>query len=109
MDVNLPFRDLLRFLKKNKHFPKTKVGGDLRKWLNDQRRHKRKNEKGLLTPLTNERIKLLDDVGFDWDGNEAVRKSVDDEKKSSTLVSQACTNMPDIAKAPDVEDDNSLV
>ena len=62
-----------------------------------------------MTPLTNERIKLLDDVGFDWDGNEAVRKSVDDEKKSSTLVSQACTNMPDIAKAPDVEDDNSLV
>ena len=59
-----------------------------------------------MTPLTDERIKLLDDVGFDWDGNQTIRKSVDDEKKSSTSVSQACANVPDVAKAPDVEDDN---
>ena len=59
-----------------------------------------------MTPLTDERIKLLDDVGFDWDGNQAVRKSVDDEKKSSTSVSQACANVPDVVKAPGAEDDN---
>ncbi len=99
MDVTLPFRVLLRYLKKNKHFPTKKGDRKLQNWLNYQRQHKRKNENGLATPLTNERIKLLDDVGFDWGGNQAVGKSVDDEKKSSTFA-------PDVAKAPDVEDEN---
>jgi len=77
----------VRFLKKNKHFPTAKGNGELRNWLNDQRRHKRRNEKGMMTPLTEERIKLLDDVGFDWSGNPPPGQIV--ELSKSTIAAAA--------------------
>lgn len=62
------------------------------------------------TPLTDERIKLLDDVGFDWEGNQAVEKTADEKEASAPAVSQRKSlsrtcNKPDADKTHDGKDD----
>lgn len=62
------------------------------------------------TPLTDERIRLLDDVGFDWEGSQTVGKSVDEQVTSATAVSQRKSlsrtcNKPDADKAPEGKED----
>lgn len=104
----LPFRDLIRFLKKNKHFPTAKGHGELRNWLNDQRRHKRRNGKGLMTPLTDERIKLLNDVDFNWESNPPDGEAVDETKINAAWSSRLSLSHQSSDDVPEVDNSTSL-
>lgn len=66
------YETLKKFKKKNGHCYVSRVGADeyLAGWIHVQRKHKRNVEKGKDTPLTPERIRLLDDVGLDWNPSQ---------------------------------------
>ena len=63
-------RQLKEFKKKNGHCYVTRQSGSeeecLASWIHVQRKHKKNHDLGKKTPLTAERIKLLDDIGLDW-------------------------------------------
>eukprot|EP00581_Thalassiosira_minuscula_P007726 CAMPEP_0183710168 /NCGR_PEP_ID=MMETSP0737-20130205/5983_1 /TAXON_ID=385413 /ORGANISM="Thalassiosira miniscula, Strain CCMP1093" /LENGTH=955 /DNA_ID=CAMNT_0025938391 /DNA_START=167 /DNA_END=3034 /DNA_ORIENTATION=+ len=63
------YKSLQKFHKKHNHCYVARGSIDdevLANWIHVQRKHKRNHDKGKKTPLTEERIKLLDDIGLDW-------------------------------------------
>jgi Helicase associated domain len=77
---NEHFRDLLEFQKEHGHFavpanylPNPKLGT----WVHHQRRQYKRYREGCLSPLTPERIELLESVGFSWDSRKRGRRSDD--------------------------------
>jgi len=64
----LHYGDLKKFHKKHGHCYASRVGDEevLASWVHVQRKHKKKHDEGKKTPLTAERIKLLNDIGIDW-------------------------------------------
>jgi len=62
------YRDLQKFKKKNGHCYVYRSSSNevLAGWIHVQRKYKRNQEMGKKTPLTDVRIRLLDEVGLDW-------------------------------------------
>ena len=86
--------DLKKFKKKNGHCYIPRENEKLASWLNVQRKHKRNGAKGKDTPLTDERIRLLNDINVDWDpsisgGFEKV-KQVDRDKEWEVVYNKLC-------------------
>ena len=66
----MQYRDLQEFHKQNGHCYVTRGSDEesisLSSWVHVQRKHKRNHDKGQSTPLTEERISLLEKLNFDW-------------------------------------------
>mmetsp|Transcript_38101 Transcript_38101/g.66823 ORF Transcript_38101/g.66823 Transcript_38101/m.66823 type:complete len:887 (+) Transcript_38101:149-2809(+) len=64
------YGELETFKKKNGHCyvyrNRSDANQTLAGWIHHQRKYKRKHDQGKNTPLTDERIKLLTDIGLDW-------------------------------------------
>eukprot|EP00584_Thalassiosira_punctigera_P017129 CAMPEP_0172568106 /NCGR_PEP_ID=MMETSP1067-20121228/118539_1 /TAXON_ID=265564 ORGANISM="Thalassiosira punctigera, Strain Tpunct2005C2" /NCGR_SAMPLE_ID=MMETSP1067 /ASSEMBLY_ACC=CAM_ASM_000444 /LENGTH=436 /DNA_ID=CAMNT_0013359623 /DNA_START=44 /DNA_END=1354 /DNA_ORIENTATION=+ len=62
------YRDLQEFKKKNGHCYVYRSSSEdiLAGWIHTQRKYKRHHDLGKKTPLTEERITLLNEVGLDW-------------------------------------------
>ena len=59
----------MEFKQKHGHCHPSRTNGvkdSLAGWVHVQRKHKRRHDNGEQVPITDERIKLLDDIGFDW-------------------------------------------
>lgn len=59
----------MNFKEKYGHCHPSRANGvkdSLAGWVHVQRKHKRRHDKGEEVPITKERIKLLDGIGFDW-------------------------------------------
>jgi hypothetical protein len=62
------------------------VSGALGKWILTQRRHNQRNEEqGKSTPLTAERRKILDEMGFNWGKESPLEK---EERKQVAIIEQ---------------------
>mmetsp|Transcript_8013 Transcript_8013/g.14458 ORF Transcript_8013/g.14458 Transcript_8013/m.14458 type:complete len:866 (+) Transcript_8013:145-2742(+) len=62
------YEELQKFHHKNGHCYISRNGEEevLASWIHVQRKHKRNRDQGKKTPLTDERIKLLNDIEIDW-------------------------------------------
>ena len=62
-------REIVAFKEEHGHCHPSRANGikdSLAGWVHVQRKHKRRHDKGEDVPITEERIKLLDSIGFDW-------------------------------------------
>lgn len=62
------YGDLKAFHKKHGHCYASRLGDEqvLASWVHVQRKNKKKHDEGIATPLSAERIKLLNDLNLDW-------------------------------------------
>lgn len=60
------YNDLKKFQKKHGHCYVSKKNSKLANWIHLQRKNRVKRDQGVVNSMTDERIALLDKIGFDW-------------------------------------------